>query len=100
MKQFVSQNSKHEYTFTFSSLAKLIRNTTELSVHYHLYLPSNKKVPGIPDEVLEAALEAGVKTVNLSKNILTDVPSKWVDFSFLFPLYNFQKTFSNWREAV
>ncbi|CAG5124259.1 unnamed protein product, partial [Candidula unifasciata] len=35
---------------------------------------SNKKVPTLPDDVVEAALEAGVKTVNLSKNLFTDLP--------------------------
>ncbi|RUS74149.1 hypothetical protein EGW08_018088 [Elysia chlorotica] len=36
---------------------------------------SNKGVSVLPDEVVEAALEAGVKTLNLSKNSLGDLPT-------------------------
>ncbi|GFN77100.1 LINE-1 retrotransposable element orf2 protein [Plakobranchus ocellatus] len=35
---------------------------------------SNKGMSTLPDEVVEAALEAGVKTINLSKNSLTELP--------------------------
>uniref|UniRef100_A0A0B7A1Q6 Leucine-rich repeat-containing protein 40 n=1 Tax=Arion vulgaris TaxID=1028688 RepID=A0A0B7A1Q6_9EUPU len=36
---------------------------------------SNKKATSIPDDVVEAALEAGVRVVNLSKNNLTALPN-------------------------
>ncbi|XP_059140537.1 leucine-rich repeat-containing protein 40-like [Physella acuta] len=35
---------------------------------------SQKKVPSIPDEVMVAAVEAGIRVINLSKNLFTDVP--------------------------
>ncbi|XP_005105166.1 leucine-rich repeat-containing protein 40 [Aplysia californica] len=37
---------------------------------------SNKKIKSLPDDVVEAALEAGVKVINLSKNLLEEVPSQ------------------------
>lgn len=35
---------------------------------------SERKVTTIPDEVVESALEAGVKNINLNKNLLSDLP--------------------------
>ncbi|KAK0045480.1 leucine-rich repeat-containing protein 40 [Biomphalaria pfeifferi] len=36
---------------------------------------SNKKQATLPDEVMKAAAEAGVRAVNLSKNLFTDLPN-------------------------
>lgn len=42
---------------------------------------SNKKVASIADDVVEAALEAGVRDLNLSKNLLPDLPSNLIVLS-------------------
>lgn len=36
----------------------------------------NEKVSTIPDQLFENAAEAEVRTVDLSKNVLTEVPAK------------------------
>lgn len=41
-----------------------------------IVVSSNKKVSTLPDDVVEAALEAGVRSVNLSKNLFAEVPHK------------------------
>ncbi|KAG7999378.1 Leucine-rich repeat-containing protein 40 [Nibea albiflora] len=41
---------------------------------------SEKQVSNIPDEVFDAAADQGVTTVNLSKNQLTSIPSRLVEF--------------------
>lgn len=37
---------------------------------------SNKKLSSIPDEVWDAAVTGGVSTLNISKNVLTEVPAR------------------------
>ncbi|KAE8299657.1 Leucine-rich repeat-containing protein 40 [Larimichthys crocea] len=41
---------------------------------------SEKQVSNIPDEVFDAAADQGVTTVNFSKNQLTSIPSRLVEF--------------------
>uniref|UniRef100_UPI0037E720CB leucine-rich repeat-containing protein 40 n=1 Tax=Semicossyphus pulcher TaxID=241346 RepID=UPI0037E720CB len=45
-----------------------------------LLVYSEKQAPDIPDELFDAAADQGVTTVNFSKNQLTSVPSRLVEF--------------------
>ncbi|GFR82517.1 leucine-rich repeat-containing protein 40 [Elysia marginata] len=62
-----------------SSVGRIGGGDNEVSSHDLYQLKaldySNKGVSVLPDTVVEAALEAGVKTINLSKNMLTELPN-------------------------
>ena len=59
-------------------------------LNFHRFYPwcfcifccSNKKASCIPDDVWDAAISGDVSTVNLSKNALSEVPSRWVIFVY------------------